>query len=843
MNLSKSIGLGADLSTEREQRLVRYINLKLAALGCPTVGTKEDADFQDLASALLAHHRETDRLLANYLCPTDWRIQQFLNEHLYATGCQPKLPARTFVLERHGIARILSLPANRDYFVSDLVSSYRVKQGVLHNPKSDRRTTEGIFHIAQGGLAIPDDKRAVPKNVFAKMLECALHPPRELLRLPFTSSQAEQAECFVSLLLRPIICPAVPGYTPEKTMEIRFFAPGNLVSNLDFVESIFGNAGDPYLPENDSALDTEHWSGHTGCVILAPHLTSLTKKSLGLPHWDQASDRQRRDRMCWRNADDRYNDGTAFKLTCRDETGVMVTVIADNYFGYCKKEVKAQISYAANLFGLCEEEHAGGALVFPSYDLGEEFSGDLHVRNLGYSFDQVVAMFGELMAVHSSGYAVDKRFPNIIYVPEDAHFDLHKQTVAWSGRDRTESIRLSASQTYVRPSGYKVRIEKPAGPNRAWRLVGTVAEGVFCHKPSTVSGGGKSEISKPITDAILTGSVFVSDFKSDFDRVAELIARDYGNRFRDATRRDHRPILSSERSLGSVIKLLTPDERDYTDEYNWWLGSIQQHVKELVFVVKRYYKPDWGAEWRRHFSVDIINGTPANELKLDNRKLVTTYLRVGFESDASWRTFGLRKDFHPAAKLQMEDDITASIVVPSDRLQNLNPSYAQAAVKFAVNCEYRLFQRPDDAIHRGYDKVTETDFTRPGNFLSNYEPLTVAAARALLEDFMRFEQFTPVMQQFVREVAEQGRPTYFVSSADPRLVDGQPTKNPRYLQVRPDLLNLEESYLAEVGTRFHRRVPLHQTVHTPVNAVLPGRRNNPPDPGAGIRPLAVYNPV
>ncbi|MCF6285919.1 MAG: hypothetical protein L3K26_12090, partial [Candidatus Hydrogenedentes bacterium] len=29
----------------------------------------------------------------------------------------------------------------------------------------------------------------------------------------------------------------------------------------------------------------------------------------------------------------------------------------------------------------------------------------------------------------------------------------------------------------------------------------------------------------------------------------------------------------------------------------------------------------------------------------------------------------------------------------------------------------------------------------------------------------------------------------------------------------------------------------------PVNAVLPGRRNNPPDKAAGIRPLAVYNPI
>ena len=51
----------------------------------------------------------------------------------------------------------------------------------------------------------------------------------------------------------------------------------------------------------------------------------------------------------------------------------MVTIIADNYYGYCKKEVKTQISYAANLYGMCEEEHAGGAIAFPAYVLGQEF--------------------------------------------------------------------------------------------------------------------------------------------------------------------------------------------------------------------------------------------------------------------------------------------------------------------------------------------------------------------------------------------------------------------------------------------------------------------------------------
>src|ERR1035438_5972926 len=169
-------------------------------------------------------------------------------------------------------------------------------------------------------------------------------------------------------------------------------------------------------------------------------------------------------------------------------------------------------------------------------------------------------------------------------------------------------------------------------------------------KNSPVSGGGKSEISKPITDAVLTGPVFIADLKNDFDRVAELIDRDYSSRFLDRAKVDQRLVLAPERSLGSVIKLLTPDPREYTPAYNTWLEGIPQHVKELVFVVKRYFKPAWGAAWRDHFSVDIINGTPGNELKCDNSKLVTTYLRVGFDADGAWRTFGLRKDFHPAVK-------------------------------------------------------------------------------------------------------------------------------------------------------------------------------------------------
>jgi len=63
-------------------------------------------------------------------------------------------------LYRAGLARVLSLPVDRSDFSSDIINSYRVKQGVLHNPKSDRRTTEGIFHIVEGGLPVPADKLA-----------------------------------------------------------------------------------------------------------------------------------------------------------------------------------------------------------------------------------------------------------------------------------------------------------------------------------------------------------------------------------------------------------------------------------------------------------------------------------------------------------------------------------------------------------------------------------------------------------------------------------------------------------------------------------------------------------
>lgn len=854
-NLEESIGFSPRGTPHIDRsRLLEFANLKLAAKGfsVPTLAGAQDSPLLDFGRSLLANFEEKFRLFGDTLSPVDQAIHDFLLDFIGddVTGVfQPDdklVPAGALILERHGLARELSLPPDSDSFVSPILSSFRVEQGVCHNPARDRRTTEGVFHIVEGPLPIPADKKAVPRGTFARMLWHALHPPEEYLSLPYTSSleAADQARTFVSLLIRPLVCPEVPGVTPRRTMETRFFAPGVLVSNLDFVESIFGNAGDPYLPENDARLDAGRWSGHTGCVILAPHLPTLKKKDLGLPHVSAASERQKADGMCWESEDELYNGGTAFKLACRDARGVMVTLIADSYYGYCKKEVKTQISYAANLGGLCEEEHAGGALTFPAQDLGEHFTLGGFDRPVDHTWAETVARHGHLMEVQPEGYGIDKRFPDVIYLPETAEMDLREQLITWPGEGGAErALKMKADHVYVLPSGYKISMVQSVRGQR-WRLTGTQAEGTFCHKPCTVSGGGKSEISKSLADAMISGPVIIRDIAEDIKLADQVILHDYSKRFKNPppTGRASRPLLSPERSFGSVVRMLTPSDQ-FTDEHNAWLKSTPDHVRGFVLSVKRAYRAEWGGDWKTRFSVDTIDGLPGFELKLHNHKLITRYLRVGFHEDGSWRVFSLRRDFFPAEKLQREDDITASVVVAADKLSGLHPGLKAPAYKFAGNCEYRLFQRPDDAVIRGYDRVTEADFTQPNQFFSNYEPLPREKAAEMVEDVVRFCQFTEPMQELLQRLATSEGADYFVCTAHPRLVDGKPTKNPRYLQTRPDLENPRGEYLAEVGARLYRRLEASQPVLFPVNAVLPGRRNNPAEPGSGIRPLAVFGPV
>ena len=848
--LQRAVGWDQELANQPEERqkLRSYITLQLASAGLLPPDADQSESMTTFSAGILDSLREKNRLLMSHRAPIDARIEEFLNGYFADTIDEAplQLPSGSLTLDRHGMARELSLPAGGHEFCNDQVSSYRCFNGVLNNPRADRRTTAGTFHVVEGGLPIANDKRVVPKNVFVNLFRAAMMPPDESTLLPYTSTSANPSHTWVSLLLRPMVCPAVPGYCEAKTMETRFFAPGTLVSNLDFVESIFGNAGDPLSRRNDAGLDVHGWSGHTGCVILATHLTTLTKKELGLPHWDDANERQRRDSMCWKDETEKYNDGSAFKLSCRDASGVMVTLIADNYYGYCKKEVKTQISYATNLMGGCEEEHAGGALAFASYSLGEEFQVNSRRYN-GRHFDDVAREYSSFVDVQPEGYGIDKNDATVIYIPEDALVTQHERCIKWTRDGVEHQIPLSPDNIYIAPSGYKIRLEKhPKAPS--WRLVGSVGEGVFCHKPCTVSGGGKSEISKSLRDYMLYGPIFVADCEADFAKLDKIFTRSYHDRWSkeykgrtDYTEKKSRKVLDSTRSLGSVIQLLTPSP-DYNDQYNEWLRDIPDHVYAMALIIKRFVKPGMEDNWSEHFGVDIVNGSPGHELKLGSRNLVGTYLRIGLDEN-HWRTFKLRQDFIAADKVQREDDISCSTVVPAQYVGEVGNGVSPAgSYKFVENCEYRLFQRPDDAVHRGLDKQTELDLSKPGNFISNFQPLSTDQAKRIVADAIEFDKFTEPMADLLTKAAdaEEG---YVVSTADPRIVDGKPTKNPRYLQDRPDMVRSRDTYVAMRGMQLYRSLPVDAPVHAPVGAVLSGRRNNPPDPVAGFRSLAVYSPL
>jgi len=54
-----------------------------------------------------------------------------------------------------------------------------------------------------------------------------------------------------------------------------------------------------------------------------------------------------------------------------------------------------------------------------------------------------------------------------------------------------QPIHLLLVHTHVLPSDFNIHTYNPVG-TRSWRLIAPKPEGTLCHKPCTVSGGGKS---------------------------------------------------------------------------------------------------------------------------------------------------------------------------------------------------------------------------------------------------------------------------------------------------------------------------------------------------------------
>ena len=453
------------------RRMQLYINLKLASSGQPTCPGEWDADFLATARSLLQSYREKSRLLSGYLCPPDRRIQDFLERYLVDLDLPqvPGLPITTIVLDRHGVARELSLPLGKDELESDIISSYRVRQGILHNPASDRRTTKGSFHVAEGGLPIPGDKKAVPKIAFARLLEAALNPPDELLRLPFTAAQDEPAEIFTSLLLRPLVCPAVPGRRRRETHGDPLLRAGQSGEQPGLRREHLRQCRRP-LPGRERRrprcrpLDRPHRLRHPRAAS-RPADQEASSACRQWPRPPNASAAtacaggrgralQRRQRL----QDHR-----------RDASGVIVTLHRRQLLRLLQEGGEDPDQLRRQPLRPCRGRARRRRARLPAYDLGEEFGVDSRTRTPGYNFDDMVDALWRRSWTSARGLRRRQAVP--------ARRLRAAGRCAWTSTPRpsagTETARHRPSscgptRIYMQPNGYKVEMQKhPGAPSLA----------------------------------------------------------------------------------------------------------------------------------------------------------------------------------------------------------------------------------------------------------------------------------------------------------------------------------------------------------------------------------------
>src|SRR4051794_2498417 len=115
-------------AADQRQELIRYLNLKLAALGQPVSGSSAEPYFLELARPLLRNYLVKDQMAGVHLSPAAHRIQTSPTEppHEPCPAALPTPPANPFGLDRVGLAREMSLPPTLDHFSSPYLESYRV---------------------------------------------------------------------------------------------------------------------------------------------------------------------------------------------------------------------------------------------------------------------------------------------------------------------------------------------------------------------------------------------------------------------------------------------------------------------------------------------------------------------------------------------------------------------------------------------------------------------------------------------------------------------------------------------------------------------------------------------
>ncbi len=296
-----------------------------------------------------------------------------------------------------------------------------------------------------------------------------------------------------------------------------------------------------------------------------------------------------------------------------------------------------------------------------------------------------------------------------------------------------------------------------------------------------------------------------------------------------------------------MIKLLTPSP-DYTDEHNAWLRrAAADHPPAGLHRSSATTGRSGATTGSATSRVDRINGYLGHELKFDGQRLVGQ-LPAGRASSRTARLAHLqaaprlppRREGAGGGRHHRLGGAPGASGWPA---RPRSPATrASSWCRTARPCSSSAPTTPSTAASTSRPRPTSP---APGTFLSNFEPLDREQAQAhgrprrRVRPLHRADEAAPG-----RLPASAPAAGYVVSSAHPRLVDGKPSKNPRYLQQRPDLVaparRLPGRDRRAAGPPHPGRRARSLSRST---RCWPGRRNNPPEPEIGVPPLAVYNPI
>ncbi len=231
-------------------------------------------------------------------CPADRRIESFLND--YFADLKPAVaapPARRRRWSCPGTASPASCRSPRTPTATATTMSARTACGTAcctirrTRPPHHRR---GPSTSPRGACRFPATRRPSPSGPPPPVPPRPVTSAADLLVVPFTADRPEPSRGFVSLLLRPIVCPEVPGVCPR---QVRWRSassrPGAWSATSTSSSRSSATPATPTCPRTTPALDVEHWTGHTGCVIARPAPDPAHQEGAGPAAWEAATERQR----------------------------------------------------------------------------------------------------------------------------------------------------------------------------------------------------------------------------------------------------------------------------------------------------------------------------------------------------------------------------------------------------------------------------------------------------------------------------------------------------------------------------------------------------------------------